>query len=152
MTIKTDVIALAVASLADIRSSGITLALQDLVARPVHGGGIPEHRIYYKGTDTPVETYEELIANITDEHTKLTYSLSSIGASFKDKCKPVKLVLKNLEVRFMDDVEDDSYFTFVYGKKATTIVLTLGYLGDNDPDLPLKVIDLSLYSDSAVVN
>lgn len=150
MTLKTEIIDLAVAGLSDVRSAGTVLALEDLIERPVHGGGIPQYRIKKLDTDTYITSLAEIAAEITLPKVSVVCSLTGFGNNFKDKCKPIRIFLKNLKVELMAGVDDDNYFTAIYGAGAETIVLTLGYLGDADPVAPLKIIDMALYATNQV--
>lgn len=151
MTLKSQIVDLAVAGLSDVRCAGTVLSLEDLIERPKHGGGIPQYRIQRRSDDTYITSLSELAAEITLAKVGVIYSLTDHGNSFKDKCKPVRVSLKSLKVTLMDNVEDDNYYTLVYGRGVDTIVLTLGYLGDADQVNPLKIIDMALYAPNTVL-
>ncbi len=146
MTLKSQIVDLAVAGLTDVRCAGIVLSLEDLIERPSFGGGIPQYRIQRRSDDTYITNLSEIAAEITLANVGIIYSLTDHGSSFKDKCKPVRVALKSLKVTLMDGVDDDNYYTLVYGRGVDTIVLTLGYLGDADQTNPLKIIDMALYA------
>lgn len=144
MTLKADLAAAAVTALNDIRCAAVRLTIEDILKRRTHGGGVPEFRVYYRGTDDPVESFEELLLNFVEENILLTYDMVSIGGNFRDKCKPVTLLLKNLEVRFLAEQDEDTHFTVRYGHDAINIIVTLSYASDNDSTVPLKAIDASV--------
>lgn len=146
MTLKADLAAAAVAALQDIRCSAVRLCVEDIIKRRVFGGGVPEYRIYVKGTDTPILNFDDLISHIVESNVSITYDIGFVGNNYKDKCKPVTVIINNVEVRFMSNVEDDSYFTTRYGLTATTLAITLNYVSDNDTVLPLKAIECSVIS------
>ena len=65
MTLKSQIVDLAVAGLSDVRCAGIVLSLEDLIERPKHGGGIPQYRIQRRSDDTYITSLSELAAEIT---------------------------------------------------------------------------------------
>lgn len=146
MTLKAELAAAAVAALNDIRCASVRLYLEDLLKRPKFGGGIPEHRVYIKDTDTPVPDFATLLTHITEANINISYNAVGNSGAFKDKCKPVTLYLKGLEVRLISYLDEDTYLTSGHGKDASVLAITLNYVGDNDTALPLKAIEAAIHS------
>ena len=148
MTLKADLATEAVAALQDIRCAAIRLLLEDILVRRTHGGGIPQYRVYLKGTDTPVQDFASLLTHFTESSILVTYDSLPGNSSFQDKTKPVTLIVTDLEVRFLNRLDEDAFFTERFGRDATTITVTLNYLADADTALPLKAIDAAVISSS----
>lgn len=144
MSIKSDLGAQLVASLQDIRCATPRLILGQLFKRETFGGGVPEYRVIDTNTSLPVKDTSELISLITEPNISVLVGTSQSSSSFKDKCKPVKLVLTNLEVTLYYDTPDDSLFNQNASSFKNNICFVLGYVGDNDTVLPMKLLDVYL--------
>ena len=144
MSIKSELAALLAASLQDIRCSNPRLILEQLFKREDFGGGIPEHRVTNISTEAEVTSMGDLISELTEDNLSIQVTTSLSSASFKDKCKPVKLVLSNLKVTLYPDSPEDAFFNHNVSSFSNKICFVMGYLGDNDTELPMKLLDVYL--------
>ena len=144
MSIKSDLAAQLVLALQDVRCANPRLILEQMLKRETFGGGIPEYRVEDIVAGTNITTAAELIAHITESNISLQVSTALSSSSFKDKCKPVKIVPTNLIVTLYQESVDDSFFNHNVSKSANRICFVMGYVGDNDPVLPMKLLDVYL--------
>jgi len=144
MTIKSELAALIVAGLQDIRCAAATVFLEQMFKRKEFGGGIPEYRITEVGTGNPINDLGEFLTHVTEDNITIAVSSVTSSNSFKDKCKPVRVVLENLEVKFFQDSLEDAFFNNNVGSYKNNICILMGYVSDNDPNLPMKILDLYL--------
>lgn len=144
MSIKTELAGLLTAALQDIRCVNPRLILEQLFKRENHGGGIPEHRVVNLLTGIEVTSMEDLLAEIKEDNITIQVTTSLSSSSFKDKCKPVKLILSNLEVTLYPESPEDAFFNHNVSSYNNRICFVMGYVSDNDTVLPLKLIDVYL--------
>ena len=146
MTLKADLADATVTALQDLRCAAVRLLLEDLLERHTYGGGIPQYRVYLKGTDTPVTDFATLLTHITETDILVTYEAVPSTASYRDKSKPILVLLNSLEVRILNGLDEDAYFTQRFGAGVDTIAVSLLYLADADSTLPLKAINATVLS------
>lgn len=144
MTLKADLAAAAVTALQDIRCAAARLCIEDVLKRRKFSASIPEYRVYVRGTQTPITSFDQFLTHITETNITMTYDLGFVGNNYEDKCKPVTILINNLEARFMTGIDEDNYFTTRYGVGASIFTITLNYVSDNDTLVPLKVIESSI--------
>lgn len=144
MSLKSDLATVTVAALQDIRCAASRLTLEDILVRREFSQSVPQYRVYEKNSNVPVATFQDLLTYIREDNILITYDMAFVGSNFRDKCKPVTVVIKDLEVRLMPNLNEDNYFTARFGKDAKMIAITLGYTSDNDILLPLKAIDAQI--------
>lgn len=144
MSIKSELSTLLISALQDIRCAAPRLFIEDLIERTNAVGSIPQYRITNTDTSTPVTAISNLLTLISEDNINIRLSNSLTSSSFKDKTKPVFITLKNIEVNLSEHSEDDTFYSSVASSTKNTICFMMGYVGDNDTGLPMKLLDAYL--------
>lgn len=146
MSLKTELATLLKASLQDVRCAAPRFFIEECFKRTVFGGGIPEHRLTETVTELPVTDMTELMSHITEDNIKVRVYNGNKSNNFKDKCKPISLTLENVVVNLNKNCEEDSFCSQYNPSTTLKFCFIMGYVGDNDQNLPLKLIDCFLVS------
>lgn len=141
MSFKSDIGGLVVASLNDIRTMYVRLFIEELLER--RESNLPKYRVRRVADDTPVTSYAEFVAAITEANFKLRVSLNT-PTGFSGMVKPVRMRISGLKVELLRASQSDSMFAAKYGSEADSIELVIGYVGDGDPTHPIQVVDVHL--------
>ena len=131
-------------NLNDIRISAITLFLERLIERKVHGGGINQYRIKNKLTDTYITSLADFILAI--DETELTYDFNYSGDKAEaDRLRSLIIIPNNFIIELDSHTDEDDLYFSRYGKSVNRIMFLLNYMNDGDTVLPLKVFDIRLF-------
>lgn len=131
-------------NLNDIRISAITLFLERLIERKVHGGGINQYRIKNKLTDTYITSLADFILAI--DETELTYDFNYSGDKAEaDRLRSLIIIPNNFIIELDSHTDEDDLYFSRYGKSVNRIMFLLNYMNDGDTGLPLKVFDIRLF-------
>lgn len=134
--------ALIVQNLNDIRCSSVAIFIQAILKRNTFGPGVPEFRIRNKVTGNLITSLADFISAIDANH----LAFVNMRSSNRDlnMIRPFTVVLKNLEIKLMS-IEEDNFISIDFGSNISSISLDLSYLNDNDPVLPLKIVNARLF-------
>lgn len=133
-------------NLSDPRMIGIQKFLTDLIKREAEDS-IAEYRI--KDTNgNDITDLASLISSLTASNCKFTFPYG-IDSSDKFATPGIAVVLKGIQIRFDRHTRQDDFYSslvdyFNYEDAKYTLVFMMGYVGDNDSTLPLKVTSFRL--------
>lgn len=131
-------------NLNDIRISAITLFLERLIERKIHGGGINQYRIKNKLTDTYITSLADFISAI--DEAELTYDFNYSGDKAEaDRLRSLIIIPNNFIIELDSHTDEDDLYFSHYGKSVNRIMFLLNYMNDGDTVLPLKVFDIRLF-------
>jgi len=131
-------------NLNDIRISAITLFINRLIERKVHGGGINQYRIKNKTTDTYITSVSDFILAL-DEN-ELTYDFNYSGDKAEaDRLRSLIIIPNNFIIELDGHTDEDDLYFSRYGKTVNRIMFLLNYMNDGDSVLPIKVFDVRLF-------
>lgn len=140
---KTEIAALLVANLNDIRLANARLSLNDLIERPDFDVSISKYRLKAIATEAEIKTVDELLLLITEDKINI-YPHSGNNASFSDKVNPIRVELTGVSVNLIPGIDSDSNLLFNSSSAANRISFIMNYAGDLDSVLPLKIIGMIL--------
>lgn len=133
-------------NLSDPRMIGVQKFLTDLIKRDVETD-IDEYRIKDE-SNNDITDLAGLISSLTTSNCKFTFPYG-VDASDKFATPGIAVVLKGIQIRFDTHTRQDDFYSslvdyFNYEDAKYTLVFMMGYVGDNDSTLPLKVTSFRL--------
>lgn len=113
-------------------------ALKELLTR-VDEDGRKYSRVYLTDGVTPLETVEDVIANLKFDDIEFVLPTSRVTRHVNDPIS-VTLVAKNIVVSINPSNPSDSVQFLRYKAGQFKLAFTMSYFNDNDKDLPLKLL------------
>ncbi len=133
-----------ISNLADDKIVGVQYYLTELLERRKHGDGIPQYRIKNTLTDTYVQTLVDIGSSIDAASMSVFCHPMESKLSTNQMVMPVIVYVNNLTVELIRISDSDVYFGSASGTGIKKLAFTVGYTGDGDADLPLKIINVKL--------
>jgi len=134
--------AIIAANLIDVRITSITLFINRLISRNLYSAGIDQFRLKNTVTDTYIKNMQEFIAAIVPTHLTADFNYNADRMT-GNSIHPMVVTFDNIDVNLnRNSIEDELYFN-AYGY-SSKIQMSLNYLNDADPNLPLKVYTIKL--------
>ena len=140
---KTEILSLLKANLKDIRMANVRLQLEDLIERKLFGSPDEQYRLMLGTPASAITSIEDLCLKLMLADVEVT-PYTGGGSTYSDKLGTILVTLHNVILAPFNYY--DASLTSYHGR-ANTLNFIMGYAGDNDPDLPLKILGMVLTTD-----
>lgn len=151
---KVELVQLLKDNLADNRLYGFKLFLEELIERKTHGSGIEQYRVHTltpsvlpggEPTKTPIVSLDDFLANISPDDLDVEFKYGGYKVTGTNTA-PFELIITNLVVELDHASDEDAKYIRIWGGSSTkkNISVIVSYVNDNDKELPLKIVNISL--------
>lgn len=143
---KTEIRALIESNLTDIRQAGLRTSLEELFERPRFSASVSQWRLYNKLSEDPVTSMASLLTNITDNDLELI-SFKGKNSAYSTSLATLRVKVTSVLVDLRKELPEDGDLVLYHGDQRRYLNFIMGYAGDNDSTVPLKILGFILTKD-----